>query len=101
MSVEVMSAPDVKPARTMSKKKYHEIVNRLNDECINKDDVNRFLNILKEVLSFDPDMPSYTKEIGQKIKANRNKLAQERGVTIYELSGSKACKERKRAALTC
>lgn len=74
---------------TLSKKRFSDIKeafqNRLQDEEVTK----QLLNILCEIMQFDPDVSRYTPELGQKIKEYRHKLRDEKNISTYITNGGK------------
>lgn len=50
-----------------------------------------------EIMNFDENKKTYTIERGKKIMDNRKKLAEEKGMSQYELLGSKRRYEKKKS----
>jgi len=73
---------------TLSKKRYAEIRDAYQ-ELLEKEQVDKCMEILCEVLKFDPNGKTYTKERGAYLKAYRDKLKEE-GISTYVSSGMKA-----------
>lgn len=73
----------------LSKKRYYEIEtvchNILGDDALTAQIMSSIQNIMK----FDPNASTYTKERGQKNIEFRKKKAEELGVTTYITSGGK------------
>ena len=74
----------------MTKKRFYEIQRRFQDVNVtNEAMINQFLQIIKDVLSFDPNVSTYTPELGKKTKEYRNRLRSEQGISTYITSGRK------------
>lgn len=74
---------------TLTKQKYQELCQVLESTVNNKECIQQLLLALKQVLDFDPDASTYTKEQAERIKAYRNKKKEE-GVSTYVSSGAKS-----------
>lgn len=62
-----------------------------NDEL-----VEEVMDVIREVLDFNPAKSTYTKELGKRIIEWRKEKAKETGSSYYVISGAKECYERKR-----
>lgn len=89
------SSQDYKGSRTLSKKKYFEILDALS-KCYRDEDISKISGVIKEVMRFDPTVVDYTPERGRKITENRKKRAEELGVSTYITSGAKQYYERRK-----
>ncbi len=69
---------------TMSKKRYHELLTRMNEELGAKTAATA-LRMVCEVLRFDPSLPQYTPEAGRRSMASRAARAAELGVSVSKL----------------
>lgn len=68
----------------MSKKRYHEIESRLKNE--KPVEVEHIMQILRDVMFFDPEAKQYTPEKGAKVRARMKERAAEQGKSIYEFA---------------
>lgn len=80
----------------MSKKRYQEIAVGLKEIIGDNEKLEEALSLIQDIMKFDPEKKYYTPELGKRMSENRKKLAEERGISIYEISGSKASRERKK-----
>lgn len=88
MSDTTASSSDIKGSRTLSKKKYFEIVDELSKKYPN-DDVEQITSIIKGVMRFDPTISLYDDKAKESIKLRRQRLKAE-GISTYESSGAKS-----------
>ena len=79
---------DMKGSRTMSKKKYYEIVDALS-KIYTENEVERITGVIREVMRFDPTVTLYDEKAKESIKARRERLKSQ-GISTYESSGAKA-----------
>ena len=87
-----------------SKKRLNEIVNMIGeyiDDSLEEEHRNIVLDEIKgricDIMNFDENKKTYTPERGQKMIASYRKLAESRGVTLYEVIGNKKRYEQKKA----
>lgn len=83
---------EYKGSRSLSKKKYYALEEELMkryDESIVED----VLNILKDVLKFDPGVSLYTEDAKRSILERRERLKAQ-GISTYVSCGAKAYYER-------
>jgi len=69
----------------MSKKRYKEIEKSIR---VIEDDHQKFeliMESIKNIMRFDPDSRSLTKERVDKVRVDRQRRAQEQGISIYKL----------------
>lgn len=52
-------AETFKGSSTLSKCRYSEVVKRFNEVCSDKEMIDKFLEILRDVMKFDPDANMY------------------------------------------
>ncbi len=85
----------------ISKKRYLEIKNRIETELSYVDNavITKLLQDICNILSFDPNQSTYTKERGQKAIQRRKERSKELGVSTYILGGGKAVYEKKKQAI--
>ena len=81
---------------TMTKKRYHEIIEYIQDQY-GEEVANTVGEKIKQSLNFDPNVTTYSSERGRQIVDNRRKRAELLGVSTYVLNG-KAHYERMRKA---
>ena len=78
-----------------TKKRFNELLT-LFHTLSPQADANAFAKGMREIMNFDPEKKHYTPELGKKIAESRRRVAERKGVSINEVSGSKACYERKK-----
>ncbi len=78
---------EVKGTRTLSKKKYYELEDRLK-QTFGNDEVDTILSTLRDVLKFDPNVPQYDDHRKELIYKRRERLSLQ-GISLYESSGTK------------
>lgn len=78
----------IKGSRTLSKKKYYEILEALQRR-FSKEEVDDITNIIKDVLKFDPSVSLYDEKAKESIKSRRERLKAQ-GISTYTSSGAKA-----------
>lgn len=83
-------------SRTLSKKKYEEIAQALQAEH-GKVVTDNVLSIIRNVMKFDPNMSTYTKQHASYIKEYRERK-KEQGISIYVSSGLKKFREKQKLA---
>lgn len=67
----------VKGKAILSKKRYEDIrTNLLND--LDEKTVNKVLDVIKNILHFDPDQSTYNEQQGKYIKDYRNRLKEKK-----------------------
>jgi hypothetical protein len=71
----------------LSKKKYALVSDMLADQYGNDAKLTETLTKFCDIMNFDPNASSYTKEKGQKVIKARREKAQELGVSIYAATG--------------
>lgn len=85
---EIDTHQEYKGSRTLSKKKYYEILDALS-ECYGEADVSKISGVIKHVMRFDPTISLYDDKAKESIKLRRERLKTE-GVSTYESSGAKS-----------
>jgi hypothetical protein len=83
---------EYKASATLSKKKYTELQQALQDKYEQEDDrvdVESVLEIIRTVLRFDPNLNSYNDVRAEQIREYRRKQ-KEAGVSTYVSSGAKS-----------
>lgn len=83
---------------TMGKRRYNEIRKVLED--LFGERAEEALCQIREIMKFDPEESTYTKEKGRANIEGRKKRAKELGLSIYEYAGFKAAYERKKTLTT-
>ena len=78
-----------KGAAMLSKKRYQEIVDRLNILIADPDLTEQVLSTIKDVMDFDPNVSRYNPEVGKKNKEYRHRLRDEQGISTYITCGTK------------
>lgn len=81
----------------LTKKRYANISEKVS--TILEGDIGKTALVLKalcEETKFDPELKKYTPEDGVKQRESRNRLAKERGISIYELNNAKKYYEEKK-----
>jgi hypothetical protein len=78
---------------TLSKKRYDEIKHLLEDMMGER--AEEALAKIRDIMKFDPEQSTYTKERGKAKMEARKKRAEELGMSVYEYGGMKASYERK------
>lgn len=94
-----MEQPRKPSASVMSKKKLNEIGDALKELITDEAMLTLAMERICEIMKFDPNEKRYTKEMGKRTVAWRQKKAQELGVTTYELSGRKKHYEQSKLAI--
>ena len=84
---QTVCTPQAKPIGTLSKKKYYEI-EEAYVQMLGQDIAIQCLEVLKNVLNFNPEVNGYNERIKQNIMKSREKL-KEQGVSSYVYSGAK------------
>lgn len=87
---------DKKGVSTLTKKRFFLIEERLKGIIKNDEDLKETMDVIKDVMKFDPSVPLYTPELGQKMKEYRHKVKEETGLSTYIINGGKKCYERKK-----
>ena len=77
---------DKKGSSTLSKKRFQKLKSEFAKE-FDDGQVDKILNIIKDVMSFDPDVSTYTKEKGQKTIQWVKDKNKETGLSFDVLSG--------------
>lgn len=85
-----MSVAEEKKPRTciLSKKKYKEISEKLQG-YLEEETLNKVLHDFCEVMRFNPEIGLYSQERLQEIYEKRRKEAEEKGTSLYVVSGLK------------
>jgi len=74
------------PTRSvMSKKRLVEIEKSISEFIPEKENLEKIILAICDVLKFDPELKMYTKEIGQQHIQRRKQRAEELGVSQYVL----------------
>lgn len=87
-----------KAESVLSKRRYEAI--RQSLEELLGERVELAMERIREIMNFDPKASKYTPAQGQRAMASRRRLAEERGVSMYVVTGGKASYERKRSPCT-
>ena len=77
---------DKKGSSTLSKKRFNELKAEF-DKQFDQAEVDKILNIIKDVMLFDPDVSTYTKEKGQKTIQWVKDKKEATGLSFYVVSG--------------
>lgn len=86
-------------AITMSKKRYVEMKERLT-QAFPTQDTDKVLQIICDIMKFDPDIGLYSKERLEKLAEHRKKIMNETGKSLYEVSGAKKYYETHKKRIT-
>lgn len=81
--------PTRKAASMLSKKRYQQISDMLSQVFQDEQKVNEALTKIQEIMQFDPEMSTYTPEIGKRKQASLKKRCEETGKTTYEILHSR------------
>lgn len=100
MSVDSAPETSAKGKAVFTKKRYGEIANVANEIFQDETKVDVFMQRVRTIMNFDPDVKQYTPEQAKYIRESRQRLSKERGISVFELSGSKASYERRKALKT-
>lgn len=82
-------SPTRKGLSTLSKKRFSDIKEAFQNTLQDEEVTERLLSILCDIMQFDPNVPRYTPELGQKIKEYRHKLRDENNISTYITNGGK------------
>ena len=94
-----MAQDDFKGSRTLSKKKFYELQEALQQKY-GDEQANDVLDVFKKVLKFDPNVSVYTENMKKCIMQRREKL-KEQGIPPYVSSGAKAFYDKKFGRVQC
>lgn len=89
MSSEVEEKPKKGYPSNLSKKKYHEIASAYK-QMFSEEDAAKAMQVICNVLNFDPTKGTYTPEKGKRIMERRKRIQEETGISTYVLCGGKA-----------
>lgn len=89
-----------KSTSMLSKKRYCEITKMLTQVIQDDKKVQEALQKLQEIMNFDPDMSTYTPELGKKKHASLKKRCEETGKSTYELLHAKRLLEKRNVDTT-
>ena len=90
-----MEENTAKGSRTITKKKYYELV-KIYNELFSKEQAKLALDAFKTLMNFDPEKSMYNEKVKHTIKERLERL-KEQGISTYVSSGQKAFYERKKA----
>lgn len=92
-----LQGDNAKGKSVLTKKRYSEIDILAKELIPEQNNVDKLMEGIRRIMNFDPEVKQYTPEQAKYIRESRQRLSKERGVSIFELSGSKASYERRKA----
>jgi hypothetical protein len=83
--------------KRLTKKGYTEFEERLHGKY-DDEETRDILKMFCDTFKFDPNISTYTKEMGKKMYQRRKQKSEETGVPLGVLSGQKAFNDRKKVS---
>ena len=79
----------------MSKKRYNELETSLKT-IYGAEKLEVAMKAVRDIMKFDPEASTYTKERGKKSMECQRKSAEKKGQSLYYANGGKKCYEKKK-----